>query len=105
MSRQRIVDILGILVPCGLLLMALVSETVSVGTLLGLETALLVLSVLLRVLLFRSIPKEARHPYRMRSSDGPGLWGRDLLIHPYTQAVLVLLFLYPILEALRRLRS
>ena len=36
MSRQRIVDILGILVPCGLLLMALVSETVSVGTLLGL---------------------------------------------------------------------
>ena len=104
MSRQRIVDILGILVPCGVLLMALASETVSVGTLLGLETALLVLSVL-RVLLFRSIPKEARRPYRMRSSDGPGLWGRDLLIHPYSQAVLVLLFLYPILEALRRLRS
>ena len=104
MSRQRIVDILGILVPCGLLLMALVSETVSVGTLLGLETALLVLSVL-RVLLFRSIPKEARHPYRMRSSDGPGLWGRDLLIHPYSQAILVLIFLYPILDALRRLRS
>lgn len=104
MSRQRIVDILGILVPCGLLLMASLSETVSTRTLLGLELLLLVLSAL-QVLLFRSIPKEARRPYRMRSSDGPGLWGRDLLIHPYTQAVLVLLFLYPILEALRRLRS
>lgn len=46
MSRQRIVDILGILVPCGVLLMALVSETVSVGTLLGLEIVLLALSVL-----------------------------------------------------------
>lgn len=104
MSRQRIVDILGILVPCGVLLMALLSESVSVRTLLGLETVLLALSVL-RVLLFRGIPKEARRPYRTRPSDGPGLWGRDLLIHPYTQAVLVLLFLYPILEALRRLRS
>ena len=104
MSRQRIVDILGILVPCGLLLMASLSETVSTRTLLGLELLLLVLSAL-QVLLFRSIPKEARRPYRMRSSDGPGLWGRDLLIHPYTKAVLVLLFLYPILEALRRLRS
>ena len=104
MSRQRIVDILGILVPCGLLLMASLSETVSTRTLLGLELLLLVLSAL-QVLLFRSIPKEARRPYRMRSSDGPGLWGRDLLIHPYTQAVLVLLFLYPILEALRWLRS
>lgn len=104
MSRQRIVDILGILVPCGVLLMALLSETVSVRTLLGLETSLLALGVL-RILLFRSIPKEARRPYRMRSSDGPGLWGRDLLIHPYSQAVLVLLFLYPILEAFRRLRS
>ena len=101
MSRQRIVDILGILVPCGLLLMASLSETVSTRTLLGLELLLLVLSAL-QVLLFRSIPKEARRPYRMRSLDGPGLWGRDILIHPYTQAVLVLLFLYPILEALRR---
>ena len=104
MSRQRIVDILGILVPCGLLLMALLSETGSVRTLLGLEIVLLALSAL-RILLFRGIPKEARRPYRMRSSDGPGLWGRDLLIHPYSQAVLVLLFLYPILEALRWLRS
>lgn len=104
MSRQRIVDILGILVPCGLLLMASLSETVSVRTLLGLEIVLLALGVL-RILLFRGIPKEARRPYRTRSSDGPGLWGRDILIHPYTQAVLVLLFLYPILEALRRLRS
>ena len=104
MSRQRIVDILGILVPCGLLLMALLAKTVSVRTLLGLELLLLVLSAL-RVFLFRSIPREARRPYRMRPSDGPGLWGRDILIHPYTQAVLVLLFLYPILEALRRLRS
>ena len=104
MSRQRIVDILGILVPCGVLLMALASETVSVGTLLGLETALLALSAL-RVFLFHGIPKKERRPYRTRSSDGPGLWGRDILIHPYTQAVLVLLFLYPILEALRRLRS
>ncbi len=104
MSKRRIVDILGILVPCGLLLMALLSETGSVRTLLGLEIVLLALSAL-RILLFRGIPKEARRPYRMRSSDGPGLWGRDILIHPYTQAVLVLLFLYPILEALRRLRS
>ena len=104
MSKRRIVDILGILVPCGVLLMALLSETVSVGTLLGLEIVLLALSAL-RILLFRGIPKEARRPYRMRSSDGPGLWGRDLLIHPYSQAVLVLLFLYPILEAFRRLRS
>lgn len=84
--------------------MALLSETVSVGTLLGLEIVLLALSAL-RILLFRGIPKEARRPYRMHSSDGPGLWGRDLLIHPYSQAVLVLLFLYPILEAFRRLRS
>ena len=104
MSRQRIVDILGILVPCGLLLMASLSKTGSVRTLLGLELLLLALSAL-RILLFRGIPKEARRPYRMRSSDGPGLWGRDLLIHPYSQAVLVLLFLYPILEAFRRLRS
>ena len=104
MSRQRIVDILGILIPCGVLLMALLSETVSVRTLLGLEIVLLALGVL-RILLFRSIPKEARRPYRMRSSDGPGLWGRDLLIHPYSQAVLVLLFLCPILKAFRRLRS
>lgn len=104
MSKRRIVDILGILVPCGLLLMALLSETGSVRTLLGLEIVLLALSAL-RILLFRGIPKEARRPYRTRSSDGPGLWGRDILIHPYTQAVLVLLFLYPILEALRRLRS
>mgnify|MGYP006903052660 FL=1 len=104
MSRQRIVDILGILVPCGLLLMASLSGTVSVRTLLGLELLLLALSAL-RVFLFRSIPKEARRPYRMRSSDGPGLWGRDLLIHPYSQAILVLLFLCPILEALRRLHS
>ena len=104
MSRQRIVDILGILVPCGLLLMASLSETVSVRTLLGQEIVLLALGVL-RILLFRGIPKEARRPYRTRSSDGPGLWGRDILIHPYPQAVLVLLFLYPILEALRRLRS
>lgn len=104
MSRQRIVDILGILVPCGVLLMALLSETVSVRTLLGLELLLLALSVP-RILLFRGIPKEERRPYRTRSSDGPGLWGRDLLIHPYSQAVLVLLFLYPILEAFRRLRS
>lgn len=84
--------------------MASLSGTVSVRMLLGLELLLLALSVL-RVLLFRSIPKEARRPYRIRSSDGPGLWGRDLLIHPYSQAILVLLFLYPILEALRRLRS
>ena len=56
MSRQRIVDILGILVPCGVLLMALVSETVSVGTLLGLEIVLLALSAL-RILLFRGIPQ------------------------------------------------
>lgn len=104
MSKRRIVDILGILVPCGLLLMALLSETGSVRTLLGLEIVLLALSAL-RILLFRGIPKAERRPYRMRSSDGPGLWGRDILIHPYTQAVLVLLFLYPILEALRRLRS
>lgn len=104
MSRQRIVDILGILVPCGLLLMASLSKTVSVRTLLGLELLLLALSAL-RILLFRGIPKEERRPYRMRSSDGPGLWGRDLLIHPYSQAILVLIFLYPILEALRRLRS
>ena len=104
LSRQRIVDSLGILVHCGLLLMASLSGTVSVRMLLGLELLLLALSVL-RVLLFRSIPKEARRPYRMRSSDGPGLWGRDLLIHPYSQAILVLLFLCPILEALRRLRS
>lgn len=104
MSRQRIVDILGVLVPCGLLLMASLSETVSVRTLLGLELLLLALSAL-RILLFRGIPKEARRPYRTRSSDGPGLWGRDILIHPYFQAVLVLLFLYPILEALRRLCS
>ena len=104
MSRQRIVDILGVLVPCGLLLMASLSETVSVRTLLGLELLLLALSAL-RILLFRGIPKEARRPYRMRSSDGPGLWGRDILIHPYSQAILVLIFLYPILEALRRLRS
>lgn len=104
MSKRRIVDILGILVPCGLLLMASLSKTGSVGTLLGLEIVLLALSAL-RILLFRGIPKEARRPYRMRSSDGPGLWGRDLLIHPYSQAVLVLLFLYPILEAFRRLRS
>lgn len=104
MSKRRIVDILGILVPCGVLLMALLSEAGSVRTLLGLELLLLALSAL-RILLFRGIPKEARRPYRMRSSDGPGLWGRDLLIHPYSQAVLVLLFLYPILEAFRRLRS
>lgn len=84
--------------------MAALSKTVSVRTLLGLELLLLALSAL-RILLFRGIPKEERRPYRTRSSDGPGLWGRDLLIHPYSQAVLVLLFLYPILEALRRLRS
>ena len=104
MSRQRIVDILGILVPCGLLLMASLSGTVSVRMLLGLELLLLALSAL-RVFLFHGIPKKERHPYRTRSSDGPGLWGRDILIHPYTQAILVLLFLCRILEALRRLHS
>ena len=103
MPRQKVVDILGVLIPCGILALALSADAFrpngDAGTLLCLASLLAVLSMV-RVLLFRGIPKEERRQYDMRLWNAPGLWGRDFLIHPYTQAGLVLLFLIGTIAAM-----
>ena len=94
--KQRIVDILGILILCGILFMVSLIEAfnpnINTCIVLCFEILLLILSVV-RILLFRSISKEKRRQYNMRLLDSPRLLGRDTLIYPYTQAVIVPLFL------------
>ena len=94
LRKQKIVDILGILIPCGILSLVFWVEGVqSRGKehiLLGFEGLLLGLSAV-RILLFRSIPKGERRRYDMRLLQAPGLFGRDVLVYPYTQGILVLL--------------
>ena len=96
-AKQRIVDILGILIPCGGLLVALYIEgfnpDVSAWRVICFEVLLLLLS-LVRIFLFCSTHRGKRHQYSMHMIDSPRFFGRDTLIHPYTQTVIVVLFLF-----------
>lgn len=96
-AKQRIVDILGILIPRGGLLVALYIEgfnpDVSAWRVICFEVLLLLLS-LVRIFLFCSTHRGKRHQYSMHMIDSPRFFGRDTLIHPYTQTVIVVLFLF-----------
>ena len=90
-------DILGILIPCGGLLVALYIEVfnpdVSAWCVICFEVLLLLLS-LVRIFLFCSPHRGKRHQYSMHMIDSHRFFGRDTLIHPYTQTVIVVLFLF-----------
>ena len=103
LSKQKIVDILGVINPCGIFLMALFAQISSINdwALLCIEAFILLLSIM-RIFLFRSTPKEKRRRYNMRLFDAPGLFGRDVLTYPYTQTIIILLFLIPVAENLVR---
>lgn len=90
-------DILGILIPRGGLLVALYIEgfnpDVSAWRVICFEVLLLLLS-LVRIFLFCSTHRGKRRQYSMHMIDSPRFWGRDTLIHPYTQTAIVVLFLF-----------
>ena len=77
-AKQRIVDILGILIPCGGLLVALYIEgfnpDVSAWRVICFEVLLLLLS-LVRIFLFCRIPRGKRRQYSMHMIDSPRFFG------------------------------
>ena len=96
-AKQRIVDILGILIPRGGLLVALYIEVfnpdVSAWRVICYEVLLLLLS-LVRIFMICSTHRGKRRQYSMHMIDSPRFLGRDTLIQPYTQTVMVVLFLF-----------
>jgi uncharacterized membrane protein len=87
MSKQDIVDILGVVVLWGCGLCALLLEIFPPATI----YVFIVLCVIccIRVYLFRTIPKKERRIYE----DMELFYGKDQLFHPYTQTAFMLVVL------------
>lgn len=86
MHKQKLVDILGIIILVGFIPLCFCAEFCPDACIYVL-TSLLIMSGI-RIYQFHCIPKNERRKYTHMNM----FYGRDFLIHPYTQTGLVLIF-------------